>query len=62
MQPSRKDFETFEETYPLYPFAELVRLAVLLGRRLARVRPRRSDDRGSPAGLQRQGWQRLSPR
>ena len=38
MQPDQKDQETFEETYPRYPFAELVRLGILLGRWLARAR------------------------
>ncbi len=38
MQPEPKDRETFEETYPRYPFAELVRLGILLGRWLAKLR------------------------
>ena len=36
-KPPRFD-ESFEAVYPRYPFAELVRHAVLLGRWLARVR------------------------
>ena len=36
-KPPRAD-EPFETVYPRYPFAELVRLSILLGRWLARVR------------------------
>lgn len=38
---------TFEETYPLYPFSELVRLSMKLGQWIGR----RRDGQGSmPAG------------
>ncbi len=38
MQRDPKNDETFEETYPRYPFAELVRLGILLAKWLAEVR------------------------
>ena len=42
--PRRETFEegaTFEETYPRYPFSELVRLSVALGKAIARHLGRR---------------------
>ena len=53
MQSSRKDTKTFEETFPHYPFAELVRLALLLGKRLARARLRDGERRRGLATRQR---------
>lgn len=44
------DHASFEETYPRYEFAELVRLAVAMGAWVAKVRGRpRPDVSGSPS-------------
>lgn len=48
-KPPKPD-EPFEAVYPRYPFAELVRQAILLGRWLARVRSAMGRSaKGAPA-------------
>jgi hypothetical protein len=45
MKRSPEPEQTFEEVYPKYPFAELVRLSVSFAKLLARLRRRQSGKR-----------------
>ena len=53
MQPEQNEQETFEEIYPRYPFSELVRLGILLGKWIAKARLIGRERRGAFAKRQR---------
>ncbi len=59
MQPVQKEQETFEDIYPRYPFSELVRLGILLGKWIAKARLIGREHRGNFAKRQRPDGRRL---